>query len=165
MSIDVDNAERLLMELAGLLGTKLVVDPTVIGDRWTLQCIGQFRSACGQDSVVDVSAKQLPYDLLVCEKKVQCKKRNTRRTGQCCISKSRQIYTTENVDLFAICYGQEAYVIPSVALTRKDGSLCNEFLVRDYWKYRNAWNLPKVGHVPLTCLPLFLYGATDGTNS
>jgi hypothetical protein len=165
MSIDVNKAERLLIELSQLLGTKLVVDPTVTGNRWTSKCIDHFVSACGVSSVVDVSSRQLPYDLLVCEKKVQCKKRNTKRTGQCCITKSRQIYTIENVDFFAICYGQDAYVIPSVSLMKPDGTIPTEFFVCDYWKYKNAWGLPKTGHVSLSSLPLFSQGATDGTQA
>jgi hypothetical protein len=162
---EVEAAERLLMKLAELLGTKLVLHPNVAGDRWAAECVSQFVKACGEGSVIDVSSRQLPYDLLVCGKKVQCKKRSVKKTGQCSISKSPHRYTADQVDFFAICYGDEHYVIPFTALSRGDGSLCNEFFVCDYWKYRNAWNMPLVGHVSMKFLPLFMNGGQDGAQA
>ena len=150
------NAERLLIEMGKELGVRLIVDPSESGGRWVAYCVAKFAELVGPCGVVDASTRQLPYDLLVNGKKVQCKSRKPKPSGQCALRKhTGQPYRRVDVDFFAIQYGDAHYVIPYDALCRDDGTLVNEFLVRYFGQFRDAWHLPCKDEAVTRSLPLF----------
>ena len=158
--------ERILIETARQFGVRLIVDPSESGGRWVAYCAEKFVPLVGSDEVIDASARQLPYDLLVNGRKVQCKSRKRKKSGQCALRKhTGQPYSRCDVDFFAIQYGDEHYLIPYDALCRDDGTLVNEFLVRYFSEYRDAWRLVCDGEAVKKPLPLFDCSAfSEATN-
>lgn len=154
----IDELERLLIRIAELSGSKLIVDPTLVGDRWVIECVSRFEHACGEGSVLDLSRRQLPYDLIVCGKKVQCKSRRLRRSGQVSLHQDARRYKRSNFDFVALKCGEKRFVIPVGAITRADGTLINDFFVCDVEQFEDAWSLLAQAEQWSRHLPLFNNG-------
>lgn len=153
-----DRKEQILLELAELLGIPLILRPSESGRRWVDECVRFFEDACGLGSVRNVSGKQLPYDLLVCGKKVQCKSRSPDESLSVKIRNSHRAtggwYAGGEVDFFAIAYGTRHFVFPYSVLQRPNGTFRNDISVDRLWRYENAWDISKTSHGK-SPLPLF----------
>lgn len=147
-------AEKLLIELGSLVGTRLRLHPDVAGDRWVSECVDEFAKKHGRDQVRDVSRRQLPYDLVVAGFKVQCKARTPKLGRSMTIEKGLwgHLLTANAFDFLALKYGDARYVIPRSALIQRDGKFRNDIKPDRFWKYKDCWSL--IGQSP-DSYPLF----------
>ena len=154
-------AEGLLLQLGDALGIKLRLHSDVAGDRWVADCIEEFKKANGPESVRDVSAKQLPYDLVVNGLRVQCKARTPKRGRSMSIQKwwGKPRHGAYAFDFLALKYANCRYVIPCEALTRRDGTLTNDIKPDSFWRYKEKWSL-RASNGCFSSVDLPLFGCT-----
>jgi len=93
------------------------------------------------------AANQHAWDLLVNGKKVQVKKRCVDSSKPNNIrlvtsrSSSEVVYATATVDVFAIYWRDDWYIVPASAIAKHDGSVGNGIHMPAIYAYRRRWDV------------------------
>lgn len=137
----VDRVKQHLLSALECLGVKAQETSTAIGDKW----VAEFLDDCESRGMkaIDVSSKQRPYDVLVNGRfRVQCKKRKPLRGDRVVLRKHSGRYRRQDVDVFAVKYGDKKYLIPALRITSRDGFIKdNVALGHRAYRWLNNWNV------------------------
>jgi hypothetical protein len=139
--LTIDRVKQHLLSALECLGVKAQETSTSIGDEW----VAEFLDDCKSRGMraIDVSSRQLPYDVLVNGTfRVQCKKRKRRRGDRVVFRKHSGRYRPQDVHVFAVKYGDKKYLIPALRLTSRDGFIKDTVtLGHKAYRWLNNWNV------------------------
>lgn len=130
--------------IARLAGGNLQPAGNLIGREWEQIVSERLCSMYGSENVKNVSKQQLPYDLIVLGKKIQCKSRAQKNCGgrnwvKIAPSNGGLHYAAGDVDFFALRLNEKEYVFPFSALKRASPNSPTRFKASADSIWRDAW--------------------------